>query len=176
MTTLDYTPAVIDDQADPYDIPGLWLARCVGGPTRPNCTNERRPDSGFCDECHAAMHRAVEQPAPPAPTTCPEPCGAPLAPGTFICPACEAEHAPKAFSDLATTLLPNGNLHIRLNGLTAFCGSVALARQLRAALNVALGEQADLMAAYRAAYGQARVELEELAKSSAVWAVERRAA
>jgi len=116
---------------------------------QPTCAGQwcERPagPSGFCDRCApllAPCERVVY-------THCPEPCGAPVE-IDGLCRACYAEHAPKHWpqeSAVTTDLLSNGNLHIRINGLTLYCGSVETARQLHAALGaifLADDEQADV--------------------------------
>jgi len=62
------------------------------------------------------------------------PCGEP-AEIEHLCAAHYAEHAPQLQVDaIDTVLLSNGNLHVRVNGLTLYCGSLATARALYAAL------------------------------------------
>lgn len=41
---------------------------------------------------------------------------------------------------MSAQILPNGNLHIRIHGLTVFCGSLALARLLYQALGNVLSK------------------------------------
>jgi len=66
------------------------------------------------------------------------PCGEP-AEIEHLCAAHYAEHAPQLRADaIETTLLVNGNLHVRINGMTLYCGSLTTARALYAALGAIL--------------------------------------
>jgi len=96
---------------------GQWCVREAGA-------------SGFCDRCTPLLAPCEQV----VYTHCP--CGAPVE-IDGLCGACYAEQAPKHWPQvpaITTDLLSNGNLHIKINGLTLYCGSVETARALYAAL------------------------------------------
>jgi hypothetical protein len=155
MTTLDdlsYQLTVIDDTPpDRYDVDMLYSALCPCG------LPKAAGDPVYCYLCrsrHEAMLQRVGQErseAPEAPQVCV--CGAPIA-RDGLCQACYDRHAPALDKDAArgldweATRLPNGNLHIRIGGMTAFCGGEETAAALMQALIYSLGlspaEQSDV--------------------------------